>query len=132
MRPPRPVPRGPPGPVARWAYRGVGGAATALALAGVALPGLPTVPFLLVALWAFSRGAPEWAERLRRHPKLGPVLVDWETRRAIPRPAKAAAAVGVTGSWAAFAASVQSLAASLALGAALAAVLAYVLTRPSK
>ena len=30
----------------------------ALALVGVVLPGLPTVPFLLVAAWAGSRGWP--------------------------------------------------------------------------
>lgn len=113
------------------AWRGLGLAATALALAGVALPGLPTTPFALVALWALSRGAPAWAERLRRHRRLGPVLRNWETRRAIPRPAKAAAAVGVTVSWAGFAAAGHSLAASAVVGAALAGVLAYVLTRPS-
>lgn len=121
----------PPGPLARTAYRGLGCTAVGLALAGLALPGLPTVPFLLVALWAFGRGAPDWAERLRRHPRLGPVLADWEARRVVPRRAKGAAVLGVAASWTVFTATIQSLAASAALGTVLAAVLAYVLTRPS-
>lgn len=116
---------------ARLIYRAVGLLAMILALAGLALPVLPTTPFLLVALWAFARGAPDWAGRLRRHPRFGPLIVNWEARRAIPRPAKAAAVLSMSGGWAVVAAGVQSVAASAALAAMMAAVLAYVLSRPS-
>lgn len=127
---PRPTPRA-MAPLARFAYRSLGALALALAGAGVALPGLPTTPFLLVALWALTRGAPDWAARLRLHPRFGPLISNWEVRRAIPRPAKVAAVLGVTSSWAIFAGAAHSLVASAALGVTLAAVLAYVVTRPS-
>lgn len=60
---------------------------------GLLLPLLPTTPFLLLALWAASRGAPELAESLRNHPHHGPVLRAWERHRAIPVPARILATV---------------------------------------
>ncbi|MFN4175666.1 YbaN family protein [Phenylobacterium sp.] len=63
------------------------------------MPLLPTTPFLLVALWAFARGAPDLADKLRAHPKYGPYIRDWEDRRAIPRKAKAASVVMMSASW---------------------------------
>ncbi|MBY6204991.1 DUF454 family protein [Halomonas denitrificans] len=55
---------------------------------GLVLPLLPTTPFLLLAAWSASRGAPELAERIRRHPQFGPAVRDWEDQRAVPRSAK--------------------------------------------
>jgi uncharacterized protein len=49
------------------------------------------VPFLLLALFCFARGNPAWEARLLGHPKWGPMLIEWRTRRAIPRRAKWAA-----------------------------------------
>lgn len=118
------------GRFARATYRALGCAALALAAAGVALPGLPATPFLLIALWAFSRGAPEWAERLRAHPRYGTLVRNWEARQAIPRIAKAAAVVSVVASWAVLALTTRNLALVLAVGAVLACVLAYVVSRP--
>lgn len=123
--------RSPPGPVARGAYRAVGALAMALAAAGVVLPGLPTTPFLLIALWAFTRGAPEWADRLRAHPRYGPLLRNWEERRAIPPAGKAAAAAGMAGSWTLLAFTAENLILVSAVGAGLVCVFAYVVTRPN-
>ena len=70
---------------------------------GAVLPLLPTVPFLLLALFCFARGNPVWEARLLAHPRYGPMLLDWRQRRAIPRRAKWAAlfamaiSVAVTG-----------------------------------
>ena len=62
--------------------------AVILGALGVALPGLPTVPFLLVAAWAASHGWPDLEERLLAHPTYGPSIRVWRERRAVPRRAK--------------------------------------------
>ncbi|WP_147158435.1 YbaN family protein [Novosphingobium sediminis] len=62
---------------------------------GAVLPLLPTVPFLLLALFCFARGNPAWEKRLLDHPTYGPLLLDWRQRRAIPRRAKWAALIAM-------------------------------------
>ncbi|MGI9403741.1 MAG: YbaN family protein [Hyphomicrobium sp.] len=67
----------------------IGSIATALAVAGALLPGLPTTPFLLVALWAFARSSDRLYTWLQRVPLLQAALVEahrFEHKRAI-RPA---------------------------------------------
>jgi uncharacterized membrane protein YbaN (DUF454 family) len=67
----------------------IGSVATALAMAGAVLPGLPTTPFLLVALWAFARSSERLYAWLQRVPLLQTALVEahrFEQKRAI-RPA---------------------------------------------
>ncbi|MDF8332347.1 YbaN family protein [Novosphingobium cyanobacteriorum] len=68
----------------------------AIGAVGAFLPLLPTVPFLLLALFCFAKGNPQWEARLLAHPKWGPPLLEWRTRRAIPRRAKKAALVTMT------------------------------------
>lgn len=63
----------------------------ALGMLGVLLPGLPTVPFLLVAAWAGGRGWPALEHRLLQHPRYGPGLRQWRERGTVPRRAKWAA-----------------------------------------
>ncbi|UUX97451.1 YbaN family protein [Aquabacterium sp. J223] len=69
-----------------------------LALAGVVLPVLPTVPFVLVAAWAGGKGWPALERWLLDHAHLGPPLRRWRERGAVPRKAKWAATLAMTGS----------------------------------
>ena len=84
-------------------YFAFGLVALGAAIVGVALPILPTVPFLLLAAFFFARSRPEWAQRLYDHPTYGPPMRQWRDRRAISRAAKISAvgamAVGVIFTW---------------------------------
>ena len=82
--------------LARPLYLTGGLIALGLGLVGVALPIMPTVPFLLVAAFCFARSHPEWAQRLYDHPTYGPGLRDWRDRRAIGRRAKVSALLAMT------------------------------------
>ncbi|MBK6802537.1 YbaN family protein [Novosphingobium sp.] len=77
--------------LARLLWGGAGLTALALGAAGVVLPVLPTVPFLLLAAFCFARSNPAWEARLLDHPRWGPPLRQWRERRAISRTAKLAA-----------------------------------------
>ncbi|EDL48818.1 YbaN family protein [Erythrobacter sp. SD-21] len=87
----------------RLAYRVLGYIASALALIGAVLPIMPTVPFLLVAVYFFARSSPELERKILDHPHWGPQVQDWRERRAISRPAKTMAigamAVGAVVTW---------------------------------
>ena len=73
----------------------LGYAATALAVAGVALPLLPATPFLLVAAYAFARSSPRLHAWLTSHEQFGPLIDNWNRYGAISPRAKTAA-VGVS------------------------------------
>jgi uncharacterized membrane protein YbaN (DUF454 family) len=112
-------------------FRCIGVIAVGLAAAGAVLPLLPTTVFLLIALWAFARGSPKLAERLRTDRRYGPVIRNWEERRAIPVKAKVAAIVAMSASLAIVASTSRSLVVVGLVGAVLAAVAGYIVTRPS-
>lgn len=59
-----------------------------LGLIGAVLPGMPTTVFMLLAVWAASKGWPPLADWLLNHPRFGPPIQNWQTHRAIPRRAK--------------------------------------------
>ena len=79
----------------RQLWTGAGLLFVSIGAVGAVLPLLPTVPFLLLALFCFARGNPVWEQRLLDHPRYGPLLLDWRTRRAIPRRAKWAALIAM-------------------------------------
>lgn len=59
-----------------------------LGAVGLFLPVVPTVPFLLVAVFGFARSSPRLAARIMRHPKFGPPIRAWRKRGVIGRTAK--------------------------------------------
>lgn len=86
----------------RQVYFAAGLFFTGLGAVGAFLPLLPTVPFLLLAVFFFARSNRSWERKILDHPKWGPLVQDWRDRRAIPRRAKImaiamiAAGAGVT------------------------------------
>ena len=60
----------------------------ALGALGAVLPGLPTVPFMLLALWAFSRSSQRFHDWLYTHRIFGPPLQAWKQHGVIPLRAK--------------------------------------------
>ncbi len=113
-------------------YLALGWLCVGLGIIGVILPILPTTPFLIVAVWAFSRSSPRIAKLIRDNPTIGPFIVDWETHGIIPARAKALAVVAMSFSFGGMlfftALPVFVLA---GLGATMLGVGAYILTRPS-
>lgn len=64
----------------RLVWRIIGLLSLGLAAIGTALPVVPTVPFLLVAAWAFTKSSPELREKIRNNPRYGPIVVAWQDR----------------------------------------------------
>lgn len=118
------------GTVRRWVFIGIGWTAVGLGVLGIALPLLPTTPFLLVAAWAFAKGSPRLERWLYDHPRFGPFLRDWRDRRAIPPRAKAAALTGLAVSWAIIFATATKPFVPVVAGLFMLGVAVYIATRP--
>ncbi len=54
-----------------------------LGIVGIALPLLPTVPFVLLAAFCFARSSEQLHTWLLTHPRFGPVIEDWNRNGAI-------------------------------------------------
>lgn len=111
---------------AGWLFVGLG-------VLGIVMPLFPTTPFLLLAIWAFSKSSPELAERIRNHRVAGPYIRDWQDAGVIPLQAKVAAAAMMIAfvSYIHFGAHAPWWATALA-AAVLIAAGAYIVTRPSR
>ena len=115
----------------RLIYACLGFLSLGLAMLGILLPLLPTVPFLLLAAFSFAKSSERMHDWLVSHRTFGPLILDWNERGAIRPAAKKAATVSI--------AAVFSL--SLAFGApnwivatqaiVLSCVLIFIWSRPS-
>lgn len=100
---------------------------------GTVLPLLPTTPFLLIALWAFSRSSERFHHWLYTHPRFGPRLQAWHEHGVVPVKVKASAisAMGVSLGLMVFVARVK-WPVLVVSGALMLMGATYVLTRPSR
>jgi uncharacterized protein len=116
----------------KYLYLAAGWFSVGLAVMGIILPILPTTPFLLVAVWAFSRSSPELAERIRNHETFGPFVRNWQDAGVIPFKAKILAMAMMTGAsvylW--FYSAAPGWVALIAIGTMM-AIAVYILSRPS-
>ncbi|WP_323775519.1 YbaN family protein [Leisingera sp.] len=115
----------------RFIYAGLGLFCVALAVIGIVLPLLPTVPFLLLAAFFFANSSERLHSWIVDHNIFGPMILDWRERGAIRSGAKTAATVSIA---AVFGLSLMLGIPSHILGiqtVVLSAVLLFIWTRPS-
>ncbi len=79
----------------QFLWAGLGLLCVALAMIGVVLPLLPTVPFLLLAAFFFARSSSRLHNWLLSHRTFGPLIVDWQSSGAIRPAAKKAATLSI-------------------------------------
>lgn len=103
-----------------------------IGLIGVVVPGLPTTVFVLIAAWAFSKSSERFQRWLLDHPRLGPPVIAWRDRGAIPLKAKVLAIVMMAASLSLIIFYVASdWIFPTVVGLIMAAAGAYVVTRPN-
>jgi uncharacterized membrane protein YbaN (DUF454 family) len=87
----------------RYLWLAAGVAALLLGIIGIVLPLLPTVPFVILAAFCFSKGSRRWEKWLLDHPRLGPYVRDWREHHAVPMRAKLLAivmmSISCAGTW---------------------------------
>ncbi len=111
-------------------FRIITGIALTAAAVGVALPGIPTVPFLLLAAWSASHHSPQLEARLLANPRVGPHIRAWREERALSRRAKRAALVTLAVSGTVSLLLLDALPLRLAILAVLAGAAVFLLRRP--
>jgi len=78
----------PPKSRLRWAWWLLAWTALGLGIVGVVVPGLPTVPFILLSAFAAARGSERLHARLLADPRFGAMIRDWQERGAVARRSK--------------------------------------------
>jgi uncharacterized membrane protein YbaN (DUF454 family) len=101
-----------------------------IAMIGVVVPGLPTVPFLLLAAWFSAKGSKRLHSWLYQHPRFGRLLIDWESHRAISRKSKVIAVLMLVVSWVVMYLNLENAWGVIAMSFLFASVAIFLVTRP--
>ena len=115
----------------RAAWLTLGILALGLGILGVALPLLPTTPFLLLAAFAFARSSNRLHNWLIRHHIFGPIIEHWRRYGAIDRRTKIVGTVSMVLIFALSFAMRISPIVLIVQGMVLTACAAFVLSRPA-
>ncbi len=113
-------------------YLALGVVCVVLGCIGIVVPGLPTTPFLLVAVWAFAKSSARLHTWLLNHKILGRYVRDWESHQVIPVSAKILSGTFMTLTVVMCYLHSQNHLWPTLLAFILAAVFVYVVTRPSR
>jgi uncharacterized membrane protein YbaN (DUF454 family) len=73
---------------ARLLYLALGAGALLMTVVGLIVPGIPTVPFLLLSSYGFARSSPRINHWLRETRFFGPILIEWEQHGGLSRSSK--------------------------------------------
>ncbi len=116
----------------RWLYLALGWVCTGLGVVGAFLPVIPTTPFLLVAVWAFSRSSLRLRNWLYHHPHYGASIRDWFEHGEISVRVKIIAITAMSFSVPTFYILTGSQIASILYLLVMASTVVFIATRPSR
>ena len=112
-----------------WAALGL--ICVGLAVIGIVLPLLPTVPFLLLAAFFFARSSSRLHYWLLSHPTFGPFIDDWNRSGAIHPRAKRLATISIAAVFAVSLILQVPVFVVIIQAVTLGAVLTFIWTRPN-
>ena len=113
-------------------YLSLGWVCVGLAFIGIFIPGIPTTPFLIVALWAFAKSSKKFHKWLLNHKRFGPLLRNWESHKVVPLKAKILMVILQMTAVLMIHYSLSNLLITFSLAALLIIVAGYVISLPSK
>lgn len=82
----------------RWFWWLLAYVSLGLGIIGIVVPGLPTVPFVLLSAFAAARGSQRLHHWLLAHRQFGPMIRDWQAGGAVSRRAKWLASIMMSAS----------------------------------
>lgn len=74
--------------IVKYLYISAGLGCVVLGMIGIIIPGMPTTIFLILASGCFAKSSPCLHAWLLHHPWFGPVLMNWQESKSIPKKAK--------------------------------------------
>ena len=76
------------GTLSRILYGGLAGGSFVMSWIGLVIPGIPTVPFVMLTVFFAEKTSPTFSRLLCSSPIIGPIMCDWKAHRAIRRSAQ--------------------------------------------